>query len=122
MSDLLVVVLNGKITVKYEKNKPLAGLQRRFLENMDNDMDQGIKINAELISAPDKMQRVQYVTNYLVNSVLKNKQQLIATSCAYIAKALPDLKQIRIDTSAEHDSIDLIFSEELKNQVSVDFP
>lgn len=111
MSELLILVHNGEVKIEYARGKPLAGLQRRFLEKMDSDMDNGIKIEGETISKPDKKQRVQFVTNHLVNSFLNDKDQMIAAGCAYLAKALPDLKQIRIDTTAEHDSIDLIFDE-----------
>ncbi|MFV1984750.1 MAG: hypothetical protein ACC657_14490 [Thiohalomonadales bacterium] len=112
MSKLLLLVHNGEIKIEYACNKPLAGIQRRFLEKMDTDMDNGIKINGKPVLNPDKMQRVQYVTNHLVNSFLNNKEQLISAAYAYLAKTVPELKQIRVDTTSEHDSIDLVFDDE----------
>jgi len=115
MSNLLVVVHNGEIKIEYNRSEPLAGLQRRFLNQMDADMSTGITIDGQKIANPNKSQRVQFVTNYLVNSFLANKKQMVVSGCAYLAKALPDLKQIRIDTNTttSEDRIDLIFDEEL---------
>ncbi len=109
MNNELHLVIDDKIKFKYDRTKPLAGLQRRFLEKMDFDMDHGITVDGQKISAPDRMQRVQYVANHIVNSFLNNKQQAFVAGCAYLAKTAPDLQQITLESHHSHQSISLLF-------------
>lgn len=118
----MVLVVNGEVKIEYDRTKPLAGLQRRFLEKMDADMDGGFKIEGTHIDSPNKMQRVQFVSNHVVNAYFSEQDELIAAGCAYIANHTPELKQIRVDTTDTIHNISLIFDEELNNQVKVSFP
>ncbi len=111
MSKLLVIILNGEINTQYNRQKPLAGLQRRFLEKMDSDMDNGFKIDGEHINNPNKIQRTQFVSNQIVNAILNGKKQFIPTGCAYLAKAEPKLVQIQIDSLSTEHSFNLIFDD-----------
>ncbi len=109
MNDLLELVLNNEVLIKYRRNQKLAGLQRRYLEQMDTDMDAGVNIGGDRISDPTPSQRLRYVANYLVNAVVAGKENRITPACAYLAKAAPDLSQIRIDTTSNEHNFDLIF-------------
>ncbi len=82
MSNLLILVIDGDVKIKYDRAKPIAGLQH-----------------------------VQYVANHVVNSFLNNKQQAIAIDCAYPTKAAPELKQITLESNTSHQSISLLFNE-----------
>ncbi len=112
MSTKLRVVLNGTEVFEYEKNTRHPGKQREFLDNMDLDMDEGIEIDGELISAPDKLQRAQYVAMSLLYGIKMQSEGLISASCGYLVTRLPDLKQIRAVESGEEVTMDLIFDEE----------
>jgi hypothetical protein len=109
MSKLLIIILNGEIIIEYKRNQLLAGLQRRFLDKMDADMNDGLKIEGEYISSPNKTQRVQYVANHIVNAVINGKQNNIQPACAYLVKVAPTLLQIKIDTSTAEHNFDLMF-------------
>ncbi|MFV2059427.1 MAG: hypothetical protein ACC653_02015 [Gammaproteobacteria bacterium] len=111
MKDLLVVILDGKIIIEYKRNQRLPGLQRRFLDKMDNDMDDGINIDGNRIPNANKSQRLQYVSNHLVNAILDGHDNRIQPACAYLAKASPDLAQIKIDTKSSEHQFNLIFDE-----------
>lgn len=85
MSEQLIIILNGETKIQFNRYKPLAGLQRRFLEKMDSDMNGGFELGDEHITNPNTNQRIQFVSNQIVNSLLTGKEQFIATGCDYIA-------------------------------------
>ncbi len=111
MSTMLSIYINGKKVLDYEKNKRQPGKQRQFLDNMDLDMDEGIEINGEMISSPDKMQRANYVAMSLLYGIQTNSEGMIKATCAYLARRLPELKQIRAIEEGEEITMDLIFDE-----------
>ena len=58
MSTLLSVYVNGEKVIEYDKSTLHPGKQREYLDGMDLDMDEGIELNDEIITSPDKMQRL----------------------------------------------------------------
>jgi hypothetical protein len=47
---------------------------------------------------------------------------MAAAMCSYLAIRLPELKQVRIEDNAGEVSIELVFDEDYRRQVAVDFP
>ena len=121
MEDILAVVVDDAVKVNYDRNKPLPGLQRRFLDKMDQDMEGGIVLGDKEVAAPDQLQRALYVANHLVNALLDDNDALIAASCAYLANRLPDLKQVKVTSSGGEMLIDLVFDEPHKQQSTIEF-
>ncbi len=119
---LMVIVVNGELMLEYDRSKSITTQQQNYLAKMDHDMDKGITLLNEKIESPDKTQRAKFVANHLVRAYMNDDDQLIAALCAYLAKALPGLTQVRIDSVDDKYNIDLKFDEVLENQVKVNFP
>lgn len=111
MPTKLPIYLNGKKVLDYEKNDREPGLQRRFLDGMDLDMDEGIKLNGKMINEPDKMQRANYVVMSLLYAIENKSEGMISATCGYLVNRLPELKQIRATEEGEEITLDLIFDE-----------
>jgi len=119
---LMVIVINGELVLEYDRRKPVTERQKGYLDKMDSDMNAGITFHNEQIGIPNKIQRAKFVADQLMHAYLKDNDQQIAALCAYLAKSLPGLTQVRIDKVDEQFSIDLKFDEVLENQVKVNFP
>jgi hypothetical protein len=122
MSKTMAVLLNGTAQIEYNREIALPAKQRDYLDRMDQDMDEGIQLGNHYIEAPDQTQRAQFIALHLVQSLLVDNEQHIAASCAYLADRLPDLKQVKAVTKPDGAiGVDLIFTEDYKNQVKVEF-
>ena len=122
MNNVMAVLLNGTAQLEYNRDISLPGKQRDYLDNMDLDMDAGIQLGNQYIEAPNQIQRAQFIALHLVQSLLADNEQHIAASCAYLADRLPDLKQVKAVTKPDGAiGIDLVFTEDDKNQVKVEF-
>lgn len=93
----LYVIFNGNPVLEFDRRKPVPGQQRRYLDNMDARMDQGIQLGDDFIEAPNALQRSQFVANSLVNSLLSKNDTLAVAMCTYLAKRMPDLQQIKCE-------------------------
>ncbi len=93
--DLLTVSLNGSAILEYDRNKILSKKQGESLDLMNDKLDQGITLNNQFLANPTKEQRIEFVAANLVSAIMNEEDTLAAASCAYIATALPDLKQLK---------------------------
>jgi len=122
MSNVMAVLLNGTAQIEYNRDIALPGKQRDFLDRMDQDMAAGIQLGNQYIEKPTQIQRAQFIALHLVQSLLADNEQRIAANCAYLADRLSDLKQVKAVTNPDGAiGIDLIFNEDYKNQVKVEF-
>jgi len=121
MSDKVAVLVNGQAEIEFDRNKPLTELQNTYLDKMDQEMDKGIHLSGEAIARPDQIQRAKFVANALLESIQSEDEPRIAATCSWLAVRLPELKQVRADLKEDSFSIDLVFDQEHKNQVRVDF-
>ena len=100
----MAVLLNGIAQLEFDRNKPLPEHQALYLE-----------IN------PDINQRAQFVAANLVHAIKSDEEAKAASLCTYLAIRLPELKQVKINDTHEEVTIDLVFDEDYKNQVAVQF-
>ncbi len=121
MSNIMAVLLNGIAQLEYDRDKPLPDHQVLYLDKMDSKMNDGILIGDMEITNPDINQRAQFVAANLVHAIKDNNESVAASMCTYLANRLPDLKQVRIEDVNEEVTIDLVFDEEYKKQVAVQF-
>jgi hypothetical protein len=122
MSNVMAVLLNDMAQIEYNRDISLPSKQRDYLDRMDQDMDAGIQLGDQYIEAPNQIQRAQFIALHLVQSLLADNEQHIAASCAYLADRLSDLKQVKAITKPDGAiGIDLVFTEDYKNQVKVEF-
>ena len=123
MSDSMVVLLNGEALFEYDRTIQLPRQQQEYLDRMDQQMDQGIKLGNETVVNPDQQQRAQFVAFTLLNAIEDDNEAVIAAMNSYLAVRYPDLKQVKadIDQNTRKVMFDLIFDQEHKNQVKVSF-
>ena len=121
MHDILAVVIDGELTLQYDRAKPLPGRQREYLDGMDERMDRGFELNGVRIDTPEIAQRAQLVTLHLIDALRADNEPLIGAMCSYLAVRLPELKQIKIDTKGEEIGIEFVFDEPYTKEVRVEF-
>lgn len=104
------VVVNDTPLLEFDRSKPVPGQQKRYLDNMDKRMDQGIELNGTFISNPDPTQRSQFVANSMINALFTENYSLAIAMCTWLAERIPELKQVQAigDATAEM-RVDLIF-------------
>ncbi len=110
----LHVIINDISILEFDRNKPLPGHQRRYLDQMDITMDAGIKLGKDNIENPNTLQRTQYVANSLVNALFEENYDLGIAMCTYLAKRIPDLLQVKAIGEKGDTSIELVFDRSLE--------
>ena len=109
-SNILYVIVNDEPVLEFDRGKPVPGHQRQYLDNMDSQMDQGIQLGSDFIEKPNALQRSQFVANSLINHILKDEYSVAIAMCTYLAKRMPDLKQIKCKGEDDKElSIELVF-------------
>ena len=130
MNNILAVLLNDVAQLEYNRDQQLPPHQALYLEKMDTQMDEGIQVDSTIIPNPDINQRAQFVAGNLADAILNDQESAAAALCSYLAKILPDLKQVKITQSTNGDSssasnneisIELVFDESYQQQVPVKF-
>lgn len=121
MSNIMAVLINGIAQLEYDRDIALTEYQSAYLDEMDKKMDEGVHIDGVLIESPEFNQKIQFVTANMVSSIKSDNEGMTSALCTYLASRLPDLKQIKVIERGEEISIDMIFDEAYKGQVSVGF-
>ena len=119
-NNLMGVLLNGIAQLEYDRNKPLPDHQAAYLQKMDRKMDEeGIDLGGEHVVAPEPQQRAQFVAANLATAITHNNEAVAAAMCSYLAVRLPELRQVKIEEQGDECSINLVFDEEYRKQVSI---
>ena len=121
MEDMMAVFLNGIAQLEYDRNKLLPTHQAAYLDKMDTRMDAGILVHGEMIRNPDQGQRTQFAAANLAAALRMEDESMAAAMCSYLAIRLPELKQVKIEDNEGEISIEMVFDEEYRKQVAVDF-
>ena len=104
------VVVNDVPLLEFDRSKPVPGQQRRYLDNMDAQMAQGIEINGEKIKKPDSMQRSQFVANSMINALFTENYSIAIAMCTWLGERIPQLKQVQAKGDIKTEMrVDLIF-------------
>ena len=121
LSNILVVLVNGTPMLEYDRNRELSIIQIESLKHMQEKLDQGLEIGNQVIKHPSLEQCVQFVSANLISAILDDNEVLAAASCAYIAHALPELKQIRAVEQDGEVGIELVFDREYQSENTLSF-
>ena len=121
MSNMMAVFLNGIAQLEYDRNKLMPDHQAAYLDKMDTKMDAGIFLDGQTIANPDLNQRTRFAAANLASALKNEDASMAAAMCSYLAIRMPELKQVKIEDNAGEISIELIFDEEYRKQVAVDF-
>lgn len=93
--NLLAIHLNGHEILCYDRSEGVPGRRRQFLEQMDRDMDAGIRLDGETLTGPEPGQRARYVAMHLLRALDGNNRALARTLCAWLATRVPELRAVR---------------------------
>jgi hypothetical protein len=121
MGELMAVLLNGIAQLEYDRGKPLSDYQLTYLEKMDSKMATGIAIGEESMEDPDENQRAQFVAANLYHAIKSEDEAMCSALSSYLATRLPELKQVKLDDSEGHVTIELVFDQKYGKQVPVSF-
>ncbi|CAA6818319.1 MAG: Unknown protein [uncultured Thiotrichaceae bacterium] len=109
-SGKIHVVINDAPILEFDRSKPVPGQQRRYLDNMDSRMENGIQLNGDFIATPDASQRSQFVASSMVNALFAENYSLAIAMCTWLAERIPDLKQVQVIGDVEGEMrINLVF-------------
>lgn len=121
MNNIMAVFLNGIAQLEYDRDTLLPDHQAAYLDKMDTKMDAGILVGDKTIANPDVNQRTQFAAANLAHALNTSDESMAAAMCSYLAIRLPELKQVKIDDQQGEVSIELVFDEEYRKQVAVEF-
>ena len=119
--NMMAVFLNGIAQLEYDRDKLMPDHQAAYLDKMDTRMDAGIFLDGETIMNPDQNQRTRFAAANLASALQSADESVAAAMCSYLAIRLPELKQVKIDDNEGEITIELIFDEEYRKQVAVEF-
>jgi len=88
--------VNGQVAFDFDKDMVLDESHLTFIDKMDSDMKKGIKINGELFSNPDKLQRAEFTVMNLIRALQQENQAIVEASCAYISNRLPEIYEVHV--------------------------
>ena len=121
MSNMMAVFLDGIAQLEYNRDQLLPDHQAAYLDKMDSKMNEGIVVGSEKVKNPDLNQRAQFAAANLLHALNTDDESMAAAMCSYLAIRLPDLKQVRFEAQDGEVTIELIYDEEYRKQVAVDF-
>ena len=114
MNFNLEIFINNKLVFGYPRNTRLPGKQREFLDAMDHDMNEGIKLNGNIINMPSTQQKLYYITLQLIQALNTDNLGMVRATCAYLINRQPTLQQIRAYEEGETISLELVYDDETK--------
>lgn len=110
----LAVILDSAETLMYDRNRDLPEKQVEYLHVMDGRMDLGFMLSGESILEPGIMERAQFVSLQLIDSLGCGEDGLAAACCAWLATRLPDLKQLKSQTTPQGYKIEFVFDRDIE--------
>ncbi len=120
-TNIMAVWLNGIAQLEYDRDRLLPDHQALYIDKMDEKMDEGIQVGEDTITKPDLNQRAQFAAANLAHAIKTDDESMAAAMCSYLAIRLPELKQIKIEDNDGELSIEMVFDEDYRKQVAVQF-
>jgi hypothetical protein len=94
------VEINDK-SYSLEVPETLSSDADEFFEKMDIDMDKGWQMSRWWVPDPDQTQRCQIAADKLLTAIQTDNSEYALLMCAYILKAKPTIRRIKINTDGE---------------------
>jgi len=104
----LTIFVNEEAVYDCDRDITIGEQQLAFLDKMDSDMEQGIKIKGELINQPDSHQRATFVAMNLIKALQQDNDAAISASCAYLANRYPALIEVHANDHEKMINIEFI--------------
>jgi hypothetical protein len=109
MKSRLVIQVNQKMVLEYDRNIRLLGKQREFLDKMDIDMVHGIALDGQQCIDPDRSQRRGYVAMRVIQAIQNSDNGMINAMCAYLVTRFPNLHTIGFEDYGEELIVNFTF-------------
>lgn len=95
MSKGFTVTLNEQTIHTYNDSRA-PGRLRRFMDEMDRDMQSGVQLADEWVEQPSELQKQQYVAMVLFDALEKKDSNLVSLMSSYLIERYETLEEIRI--------------------------
>ncbi len=109
MNHELILTLDDNVVMRVDGSAGVPGHLRAVLEKMDVDMDAGVQLQGEKISAPDSSQRAHYVISRLLDMLSRGDEKAVRVMCTYLARRLPDLGRIEVQSQGQEWAVKLAY-------------
>jgi len=86
----------------------MPGRVRRYLDEMDQDMDMGIMLGEQPIAAPNAHQKQQYVAMQLLIAIDQHNKNLAQVLCCYLQARNPQLIEVRVTEQGDEFNLKLV--------------
>ena len=120
-STKLMVLINNVPQIEFDRAFELTESQNNSLQLIDKKLNQGFELHGIKLENPTHEDKIQFVSANLISSLLADDDEVAAASCAYIAKLLPDLKQIKSIEKNGEISIELVFDKDHRQESKLNF-
>ena len=120
-NNLFVVSLNSNKVLEYHRDRQLNTRQMDDLNLVEAKLQQGIHIEGKYIQSASAQEKAVFMANQLAIALDEDNDSLLAVSCAYLATRYPMLKQLKITTTKDKRSIELINDKEYTDQAPIQF-
>ena len=118
---VLTILIDNQPQLEFDRSQGLPDRQLAYLDRMDAQMDTGIRLDDEQVEQPDTLQRAQFVALHLIEALQQDNDALVAASCAYLARRLADLKQVKALSVEGGFTLELVFDEPYVQETVVEF-
>ena len=105
---MLEIIVNEESVYEYDAGGTLSQQQLDFIDQMDRDMDKGIKIDGELFKSPTIDQRLQFVALNLLRALQQEDYARMQVACAYMTHRRESLSSVIYSRDDEGLVIELV--------------
>ena len=92
--DFLNIIINDQLAFEYDRSTLLDDKQLAFIEQMNRDMNRGIRMYGDLITEPDSKQKARFVAMNLLKGLQQEDNARIEVCCAYLISRLPHVVEM----------------------------
>lgn len=110
MQPQLKVVVDEKAVMFYDKNTRHPARLRRFFDEMDQDMEQGISLGSEEIASPKMSDKITYVAIQLVRAVDAHNNNMIEITAGWLVQRAPELDEVKVTLENDNFSMQLVYA------------
>ena len=118
----MIVQVDGKVVLEYDRRKPLNKRQQEDLSRIDTKLSQNTEADEHSDSQPNPLKFTEVVSCALVKALQTGNDQVTAASCAWLANRIPELRQVKAKIEgAEQISIELVFNRDYQPEQTIRF-
>lgn len=112
----MIVQVDGKVVLEYDRRKPLNRKQKEDLSRLD------AKLSVNVKSDHNPLKFTEVVGCALVKALQTGNDQVTAAACAWLANRIPELRQVKAKTEDQgHVSIELVFNRGYQAEQTIHF-